>query len=32
MAGDEVLFFDGALAINGSARVDVAGKFVVFSP
>ena len=32
MAGDEVLFFDGALAVNGSARVDVAGKFVVFSP
>jgi vitamin B12 transporter len=32
MAADEVLFFDGALAINGSARVDVAGRFVVFSP
>lgn len=32
MLGDEVLFFDGALAINGSARVDVAGRFVVFSP
>ncbi len=32
MAADEVLFFDGALAVNGSARVDVAGRFVVFSP
>lgn len=32
MLADEVLFFDGALAVNGSARVDVAGKFVVFSP
>lgn len=32
MLGDEVLFFDGALALNGSARVDVAGRFVVFSP
>ncbi len=32
MLADEVLFFDGALALNGSARVDVAGRFVVFSP
>jgi vitamin B12 transporter len=32
MVGDEVLFFDGALALNASARVDVAGRFVVFSP
>jgi iron complex outermembrane receptor protein len=32
MAADEVLFFDGALAVNGSARVDVAGRFVVVSP
>ena len=32
MLGDEVLFFDGALALNGSARLDVAGRFVVFSP
>lgn len=32
MAADEVLFFDGALAVNASARVDVAGRFVVFSP
>ncbi len=32
MLGDEVLFFDGALALNGSVRVDVAGRFVVFSP
>ena len=32
MAGDEELFFDGALALNASARVDVAGRFVVFSP
>jgi iron complex outermembrane receptor protein len=32
MLADEVLFFDGALAVNGSARVDVAGRFVVFSP
>ena len=32
MLGDEVLFFDGALTLNGSARVDVAGRFVVFSP
>ncbi len=32
MLGDEVLFFDGRLAVNGSARVDVAGPFVVFSP
>ena len=32
MVGDEELFFDGALALNASARVDVAGRFVVFSP
>lgn len=32
MLADEVLFFDGALAVNASARVDVAGPFVVFSP
>jgi iron complex outermembrane receptor protein len=32
MLADEVLFFDGALAVNGSARVDVAGNFVVVSP
>lgn len=32
MLADEVLFFDGALSLNGSARVDVAGRFVVFSP
>lgn len=32
MLADEVLFLDGALAVNASARVDVAGPFVVFSP
>jgi vitamin B12 transporter len=32
MVGDEVLFFDGKFAVNASARVDVAGPFVVFSP
>ncbi len=32
MLGDEVLLFDGAISINASARVDVAGHFVVFSP
>lgn len=32
MLSDEVLFFDGALAVTGSARVDVAGPYVVFSP
>lgn len=32
MLADEVLFLDGALAVNASARVDVAGSFVVFSP
>jgi iron complex outermembrane receptor protein len=32
MLGDEVLFFDGAFTVNGSARVDVAGRFTVFSP
>jgi vitamin B12 transporter len=32
LAADEVLFLDGALSLNGSARVDVAGRFVVFSP
>jgi len=32
MLADEVLFFDGALVVNASARVDVAGPFVVFSP
>ncbi|MEW5743630.1 MAG: TonB-dependent receptor [Myxococcota bacterium] len=32
MLADEVLFFDGALGLNASARVDVAGNFTVFSP
>lgn len=32
MLADEVLFLDGALAVNASARVDAAGPFVVFSP
>jgi vitamin B12 transporter len=32
MLADEVLFFDGALSVNASARVDVAGPFAVFSP
>ncbi|MFZ5442432.1 MAG: TonB-dependent receptor plug domain-containing protein [Myxococcota bacterium] len=32
MLADEVLFFEGALAVSASARVDVAGPFVVFSP
>jgi iron complex outermembrane receptor protein len=32
MVADEVLFFDGALAVNGSVRVDLAGPFFVFSP
>lgn len=32
MLADEVLFLDGALAVNASARVDVAGPFVVLSP
>lgn len=32
MLADEVLFFDGALAVNGSVRVDLAGRFFVFSP
>ncbi|MEW6432162.1 MAG: TonB-dependent receptor [Myxococcota bacterium] len=32
MLADEVLFLDGALAVNASARLDVAGPFVVFSP
>ncbi|MDP2274570.1 MAG: TonB-dependent receptor [Archangium sp.] len=32
MLGDEELFFDGALSLSASARVDVAGRFVVFSP
>ncbi len=32
MVSDEVLFFDGDLSVTGSARVDVAGAFVVVSP
>ncbi|MCA2977371.1 MAG: TonB-dependent receptor [Myxococcaceae bacterium] len=32
MVGDEVSFFDGRLLVDGSARVDVAGPFVVLSP
>ncbi|MCC6333452.1 MAG: TonB-dependent receptor [Myxococcales bacterium] len=32
MLADEVLFFDGALGLNASVRVDVAGAFTVFSP
>lgn len=32
MAGDEVQFFDGRLTVDGSARVDLAGRDVVFSP
>jgi iron complex outermembrane receptor protein len=32
MLADEVLFFDGALGVNASVRVDVAGTFTVFSP
>jgi vitamin B12 transporter len=32
MLADEVLFLDGALAVNASMRVDVAGPFVVVSP
>lgn len=32
MLGDEVLFFDGVLAVNAVVRLDVAGPFVVISP
>lgn len=32
MLADELILFDGALSIHGSARVDLAGKFVVISP
>ena len=32
MVADDVLFFDGAWVLSGSARVDVAGPFTVFSP
>ncbi len=32
MVGDEWLLFDGALALTGSVRVDVAGPFVAVSP
>ncbi len=32
MVADDVLFFDGAWVVSGSARVDVAGPFTVFSP
>jgi iron complex outermembrane receptor protein len=32
MVADEWLLLGGALTLNGSARVDVAGRFVVFSP
>jgi vitamin B12 transporter len=32
MVGDEVSFLDGRLLVDGSARVDVAGPFVVLSP
>jgi iron complex outermembrane receptor protein len=32
MLADELLLFDGTLSIHGSARVDVAGRFFVFSP
>lgn len=32
MVGDEWLLLDGALALTGSARLDVAGPFVAFSP
>lgn len=32
MLGDEVFFFDGRLGVDASARLDVAGPFVVVSP
>lgn len=32
MVGDEVSFFDGRFLVDGSARLDVAGPFVVVSP
>lgn len=32
MVGDEVSLFDGRLMLDGTARVDVAGPFVVVSP
>lgn len=32
MVGDEVAFFDGVLGVDGTARVDLAGPFVVISP
>lgn len=32
MVGDEVSFFDGRLLVDATARVDVAGRFVVVSP
>jgi vitamin B12 transporter len=32
MLADDVLFFDGAWVVSGSARIDVAGPFTVFSP
>jgi iron complex outermembrane receptor protein len=32
MVADEWLLLGGALTLNGSARVDVAGRFFVFSP
>jgi iron complex outermembrane receptor protein len=32
MLGDQVFFFDGRLAVDATARVDVAGPFVVVSP
>lgn len=32
MVGDELLLLDGRLTLSGSARLDVAGPFVVVSP
>lgn len=32
MVGDEIFFFDGALAVNATVRVDQSGPFTGFSP
>ncbi len=32
MLGDEVFFFDGRFSLNATARLDLAGPFVVVSP
>ncbi|MGV3625106.1 MAG: TonB-dependent receptor plug domain-containing protein [Archangium sp.] len=32
LVADDILFFDGALTVSPSVRIDVAGPFFVFSP